>query len=471
MWLPDITERRGPRYLAISDALADDIRDGTIQAGDRLPTHRDLAYHLGVTVGTVSRAYAEAERRGLTYGEVGRGTFASGRSGGDAGWRSIYASSDTAFFKKEPGESNTVDFGLNMPAAGERAAVLSETLTDLARSPYLDDFLAYQTEGGMEPHRAAIANWLAQYGLTDNPDQIVISNGAQHALTIVLMAMTNPGDLVATESYTYPAIHGLTQQLGLKITGLEMDEFGIVPAAFEQLCHSRPPKILYVLPTLQNPTTAIMPDERRQEIAAIAQHYNVLIMDDDVYGYLVPDAPPPISVYAPKNSFFISSASKFLAPGLRVGFIHSPLQYTDQIRTTLQLTSWMAPPLMCEVERRWLEDGTADRFIVWHREEAIARQKIAQKALAGADFKTHPSSYHLWLKMPEHWRAENFVDRVAEEGVTVLPSSSFAIGNAGTDEAVRVCLGSPNSREKVETGLTILAGALGETQRSPAVFI
>ena len=126
---------------------------------------------------------------------------------------------------------------------------------------------------------------------------------------------------------------------------------------------------------------------------------------------------------------------------------------------------------MCEVERRWLEDGTADRFIDWHRREAKARQKIAQKVLAGAEYKTHPSSYHLWLNMPEHWRAENFVSRVAEDGVTVLPSSSFAIGNAGTEEAVRVCLGSPNSKEKVEAGLKILACVLEETQRSPAVII
>jgi len=467
MWRPTIDNRRGSRYLAIADALADDIQSGEIALGDQLPTHRDLAYHLGVTVGTVSRAYAEAERRGLTYGEVGRGTFAKGK----AAWSSIYDSSDTAFFKTDSNESNSVDFGLNMPAAGERAAVLSETLVDLASSPHLDEYLAYQTDGGMAPHRIAIANWLAQYGLVNNPDQIVITNGAQHALTVVLMAMTNPGDLIATEAYTYPAIHGLTQQLGLKIAGLPMDEFGVVPEEFEKLCHSRPPKILYCLPTLQNPTTAIMPDERRQEIAAIAQHYNVLIMDDDVYGYLVEDAPPPLSVYTPNNSFFISSASKFLAPGLRVGFIHSPPQYADKIRTTLQLTSWMAAPLMCEVERRWLEDGTADRFIAWHRKEAKARQEIAGRILAGADFDSHPSSYHLWLKMPDHWRAENFVDRAAAQGVTILPSTAFAIGNIGNDEAVRVCLGSPDSRVKVETGLTILASTLEETQQAPQVFI
>ena len=467
MWHPDIENRKGPRYIVIADALAEDLQAGRIKADEQLPTHRDLAYHLGVTVGTVSRAYAEAERRGLTYGEVGRGTFAKGK----AAWSTIYNASDTAFFKTESNDNNTVDFGLNMPAAGERAAVLSETLVDLAQSPHLDEYLAYQTEGGMAPHRIAVANWLAQYGLENNPEQIIITNGAQHALTVVLMAITNPGDLIATEAYTYPAIHGLTQQLGLKITGLAMDAFGIVPAEFEKLCQSRPPTILYCLPTLQNPTTVIMPDERRQEIAAIAQHYNVLIMDDDVYAYLVEDAPPPLSVYAPNHSFFISSASKFLAPGLRVGFIHSPPQFAEKIRTTLQLTSWMAAPLMCEIERRWLEDGTADRFISWHRKEANARQEIAAEILGGTDYNSHPFSYHLWLKMPEHWRAESFVERVAADGVTILPSTSFAIGNAGQDEAVRICLGSPDSREKVEVGLKVIVSALAETQKAPQLII
>lgn len=457
MWMPNIEERRGPRYLAISDALADNIREEKIKAGERLPTHRDLAFHLGVTVGTVSRAYAEAERRGLTYGEVGRGTYVQGGQGTNA--------EATSFFRKEATESNKIDFGLNMPAAGNRAAALSETLQDIARSPHLDDFLAYQTDGGMLPHRQAISNWLTKYGLTNDPEQIVISAGAQHALTVVLMAMTDPGDLVATESHTYPAIKGLTQQLGLKITGLKMDEFGIVPDAFERLCHSRPPKILYCLPTLQNPTTAIMPEDRRQEIAAIALHYNVLIMDDDVYGYLVENAPPPISVYAPKISFFISGASKFLAPGLRVGFIHSPAPFADKIRSTLQLTTWMAAPLMAEIERRWLEDGTADEFILWHRTEAQFRQQVAMRELSGCDFSSHPSSYHFWLKMPEHWRAESFVDRVAEKGVTILPSTTFAVGTSNDMEAVRICLGSPDTREKVEAGLKIIANTLSESQR------
>ncbi|HZF36691.1 MAG TPA: winged helix-turn-helix domain-containing protein, partial [Candidatus Angelobacter sp.] len=81
IWQPDLNSVSGPRYLAIVDALAFDLDNGKLRAGDRLPTHRDLAYRLGVTVGTVTRAYSEAERRGLIKGEVGRGTYIRDRSG------------------------------------------------------------------------------------------------------------------------------------------------------------------------------------------------------------------------------------------------------------------------------------------------------------------------------------------------------------------------------------------------------
>ncbi len=104
----------------------------------------------GIAMSTVLATIQAVERRGLTYGEVGRGTYVQGGQGTNA--------EATSFFRKEATESNKIDFGLNRPAAGNRAAALSETLQDIARSPHLDDFLAYQTDGGMLPHRQAISN-------------------------------------------------------------------------------------------------------------------------------------------------------------------------------------------------------------------------------------------------------------------------------------------------------------------------
>ena len=469
IWMPNIENRRGPRYLAIADALADDIKTGAVLPGDRLPTHRELAYQLGVTVGTVSRAYHDAERRGLTQGEVGRGTFVRGpipEAAGEDGFFKIEGEQTTISGRDLSQEGPSVegpeiiDFGLNMPAAGNRAEIFSRTITEIARSPELDQLLGYQTEGGTYRHRAAGAAWLKRSGLAASADRMIICNGAQHALTTVLMALAGPGESIAAEYLTYPAIQGLAHHLGLKLEALDMDEEGLIPDAFERLCRSQPPKLLYCLTTLQNPTTAVMPEARRQAIAAIAEKYNVTIIDDDVYGYLLEDAPPPLSVFAPDQSVYITGAAKFMAPGLRIGYVLAPENLVDRCRNTLNLTSWMAPPFMAEVASRWIENGAAEEFTLWHRREASRRQAIVKEILPASLVQTHPASYHLWLRLPDNWRANAFVSRAKEAGVSVLSSANFSIDATPSVEAVRVCLGPPDDVEQVEKGLAVLADLL-----------
>src|SRR5690348_232297 len=124
-WQPDIGLRPGPRYRAIAEALAEDVRSGTLPAGTRLPTHRDLAWRLHVTVGTVSRAYAEAERRGLISGEVGRGTFV----------RAVAPAAPTLRFHADPAERNLVDFRVNRPRATSEAPLTARALAELAADP------------------------------------------------------------------------------------------------------------------------------------------------------------------------------------------------------------------------------------------------------------------------------------------------------------------------------------------------
>src|SRR3954451_2940291 len=123
-WLPDLSHLRGPRYRAIADALAADIANGRLSSGARLPTHRDLAYRLGVTVGTVSRAYAEAERRGLIGGEVGRGTFVRP----DARRRKAQAVID---IEAPLGVPQIIDLSVNIPTPMTSDAILAETLTEI----------------------------------------------------------------------------------------------------------------------------------------------------------------------------------------------------------------------------------------------------------------------------------------------------------------------------------------------------
>src|SRR6476646_7448147 len=165
-WLHDLDRFSGPRYRAIAEALTADIRDGPLPPGSRLPTHRDLAWRLHVTVGTVSRAYAEAERRGLIGGEVGRGTFVREPAGGRV----------LNFVRPEPERADFIDLSFNYPIVGDEAPALSAALTRLAGSNGLAALLHYSPSAGRQKDREAGAAWIARSGLRTAAENIVLTN-------------------------------------------------------------------------------------------------------------------------------------------------------------------------------------------------------------------------------------------------------------------------------------------------------
>jgi DNA-binding transcriptional MocR family regulator len=444
MWSPELARRHGPRYLAIAEALADDAAAGRLRPGTRLPTHRELADQLGVTVGTVTRAYAEAARRGLVSGEVGRGTFVRGA-----------AAAELAAPLHGPG---LVDLSVNHPPAlpGEAGAPLARTLAELARRRDLGELLGYPPEGGAAEHREAGARWIRGAGLPAAPEQVLVSSGSQHGMTAVFTALVRPGDVVATEALTYPGMRALAGLLHLRLLGLPMDRAGLLPDAFERACRGGTVKALYVIPTLQNPTASVMPEARRRELARIAEAHGVVIVEDDVHGHLLEDAPRPLAGFAPERSVYLTGTAKSLAPGLRVGFVHAPRTLVPRLAAAIRATTWMAPPLTAEIAATWIRDGTAEAIVRRRRKEAAARQRLAAEALAGFDFDAHPAAYHLWLRVPEPWRGEAFADAARRRGVLVTPPAAFAVGRSMPD-AVRVCLGGPDDRQQLARGLETLA--------------
>jgi DNA-binding transcriptional MocR family regulator len=455
IWAPDLRQRRGPRYLAIAEALAEDAGAGRLRAGARLPTHRELADRLEVTVGTVTRAYAEAARRGLVSGEVGRGTFVR---------------APVRLVPLPAGEPDLVDLSANLPpsAPGQtEAGALARALGRLARRKDLARLLAYPPDGGIREHRAAGAEWVRRSGLTAPLERVLVSSGSQHGMTAVFAALFGAGDVVATEALTYPGMKTLAGLLSLRLQGLALDQEGLRPDALAAACRARRPKALYCVPTLQNPTTAVMAEARRQEIAAIAREHGVLIVEDDVHGRLLDRRPRPLSTFAPEQSVYLTGTSKVLAPGLRVGFIVAPEALVPRIAAAIRGTTWMAAPLMAEIAARWIEDGTAETILGRKRREAAARQRLAVQALNGAEVRTHPDAYHLWLPLPKPWRSESFVEAARRRGVAVTAAAAFAVGRGAAPDAVRVCLGAARDRGELERGLRVLAGLLAAAPETP----
>jgi DNA-binding transcriptional MocR family regulator len=453
MWTPDLSRHEGPRYGAIVEAIAEDIERGRLKAGDQMPTHRELATHLGVTTGTVTRAYAEAARRGLLVGETGRGTFVKG---------------DLLDFDLSGAEDEApVDLSFNIPppSAGDLLGqALARTLSDLSARRGLAALLTYQpAAAGSERHRAAGAEWVARSGLRVRPAQVLVCNGALHAMTVVFSTLCRPGDTVLTESLTYPGMKNLANLLNLRLQGLPVDDEGLVPEAFEEACRRGAARVLYTIPTVHNPLGTVMTKARRREIAAVAAAHEVAVVEDDVHSFMLPSPPPPLSSFAPENSYFIMSTSKSMAGGMRVGYLAAPERMVEPLSTSLRATVWMAAPLMAEIASEWIRDGTADRLVEQKRAEAAARQELAARALGGFEFDAHPLSFHIWLHLPEPWRSNEFAAQLKRRGVLVSPSEAFVPGREEAPHAVRICLGTPRSRERLESALAVVKGVLQET--------
>ncbi len=456
-WIPDLSRFNGPRYKAIADALAADIEQNRLPSGTRLPTHRDLAYRLKVTVGTVTRAYSEAEKRGLIGGEVGRGTFVRPRL-------------EPVTAQALNPADDLIDLAINVSAnnVGSEAESLSRTLTDISLSGAVQPFLSYQPHLGMPAHRAAMAQFIARPGFTPEPETVFLTSGAQHALLMALSAVAAPGDTIACDTLTYGGLKSAARLMHLRTKGLPSDEAGIVPEAFEAACREGLVKALYCMPTIQNPTAIIWSATRRAEIAALAQRYRVAILEDDVYGFLVPEAPLPLHAYAPDQVYYLSSTSKSLAAGLRIGALVAPGDAAARIASGVRTTVWMAPPLMAEIVRRWVEDGTAQRLIEEKRIEGTARQALARQALGAYGLiprACHPNAYHMWLDLPEGWRDDVLLPAARREGVILSPTSAFCVGRTVSD-GVRVALGTPRSRADVVRGFDILGRLLGANRKA-----
>ncbi len=459
IWTPRITGRAGPRYLAIAERIAESIASGDLADGARLPPQRDLAHALGLSLSTVTRAYAEAERRGLVYGEVGRGTYVGGSGPADI---------SMLFHPRTDG--GMIDMTMNLPAPGDGSAILARTLTRLSQSAALETILDYRSIGDGDAHAEAGAAWIGRLGLEIPGSEVVLTIGAQHGIMVSLMATSRPGDLILAECLSYPPLKQIAQRLNLKLHPVDMDGHGLLPEALDTACRTTPARVLYCMPTLHSPTAATIPDDRRRQIAKVARRHDLTIIEDDVFGFLPEARPLPLSAIAPERSLLVTSVSKSLAPWLRVGYVRAPDNVRDAIRAAVHMSCGMQPPLMAEIARQWISDGTADRMSAWQREEAKARQAIARRILGRFPYHADPFGLHVWLPLPEPWRTEPFRMEAERRGVKVLSGDIFAVGKTPAPQAIRLALGREAGQERVIAGLKIVAGLLGGRE-SPGLSV
>ncbi|MEM8652271.1 MAG: aminotransferase class I/II-fold pyridoxal phosphate-dependent enzyme, partial [Pseudomonadota bacterium] len=249
-WLPDISDTAGPLYIAIADAIEKDIDAGTLSPGTKLPPQRNVAFDIGVTIGTISRGYALACERGLVSGEVGRGTYVLDRSETENfSFPSPPETSEPSirgeYYAHESPQKNTV-FNLGFASAANvgQAEIISRVPSEVASQlpAQIVDYVRYIPDHWLE----AGCKWIATKSWKPERNTVVPVSGAHAGIIAILTTVTNPGDKIVFEGLTYSSIARSTALLGRRIITAKFDEYGLIPEELEKLCAQQHPKLLYL---------------------------------------------------------------------------------------------------------------------------------------------------------------------------------------------------------------------------------
>jgi DNA-binding transcriptional MocR family regulator len=346
----------------------------------------------------------------------------------------------------------------------QHARELTEKLALLVSRSTPEYLFNYQPHGGRPDHRAIAARWLRRVAVDATAANTILTSGAQHAMAVSLSTVMKPGDVVLCEAVTYTGMRSLANHLHVRAHPVAMDHEGLLPDALEDAAHETGARVVYCVPSGQNPTARVMSKRRRGEIAAVVQRLDLMLVEDDAYGFLF-EGPEPLCAALPERTFYLTSLSKCLVPGLRVGLLRTPPAWTERVTGAVFATTVMLTPLDAAAACALIEDGTASRVMMWKRQEVRARQQIARQLLG--DLVTgSPDSQHAWMQLPADWPADDFAREARQRGVILTPAREFAVARHDVPNAVRIALGAPPDRETLKQALTTLAAIVKDAPRA-----
>ena len=448
VWNLKIIDTNKSLYIALADALERDIRAGVLQPGDRLPSHRDLAKSVGVTVTTVTRAYAEAERRNLITAMVGMGTFVAADAGVAASLVDTTAQSVKA-----------VNMGLVHPLHGSEQYLEEVVQRVLARGD-LHRFVPYAFPQGHQAHRETGARWVARFGVNASAETVVVTSGTQHALHCIFSTLFEHGDRVAVEKYTYPGVKSAARANGIRLEAVEMDAQGMLPESLDALCQRQSIKGLYTAGLVQNPTNSSMGPQRRLALGEVIRRHGLLLLEDGVDAFLTEGDSRTLSALLPEQSIFICGMAQAFYTGLRIAFVVAPLAMCARIAQGVVDSIWMTPPLCAEIICETINSGIADKMIIQKKADLDKRMALFKQRLHGYSFVLDQRSMHVWLELPQGWASLAFEQAAQRVGLQVYSSEKFTVGHMPPPNCVRLAISSPHTMQTFRQGLDLLVGVL-----------
>jgi len=432
------------KFSNIAQIIEQRIDSGDYPVSAKLPTHRVLATELNTTPVTVAKAYKLLADKGRLESFVGRGTFVSQPT---SLAQAIVPTDDNEHF----------NFSILQPCLYKNIEPLQRAYQSVAVK-LSAQLIGYTEHSGHQAHRQAGVDWAKKYGLDGGSvDNTVLTNGAQHALSLLVDALTEPGDTIAVEALTYPGILAIANIAERKVVGVTMDAQGMNPQALDEVIKTQHPKLVIVVPSHQNPTGITMPESRRRDIAKVINENAIHLIEDDIYGFLNQGKVAAISNFSPQYSFHISSLSKAISPAMRCGFIKAPAEKVALLNAHIRANIWLSSPLNYMAATELVDSNQAFEMAELQRQTAVSRQALARKILP--EITCDATGYHIWLPLPVYWTLDQFMI-AAKQRDLIVSSGSFFCCEGSEARHVRLSLMSINTEQRLEQGLTALKALL-----------
>lgn len=435
-----------PKYRAVAQAIEKAVRQGVLTPGDKLPPVRDLAWRLGITPGTVARAYSILTESRLTHAEVGRGTFVADPKAGQVPPPRPWVATD-------PVNSKTVSlFSPRLPDVGQ-VALIHESFARQAQRPP-EGLLNYPSRASFEPARRAVLRWLegTVLGPVDHQD-LVLSHGGQSGISLVMQAvLRGQRPVVLVEDLSYPGFRRAAQLLRAEVVGVPMDKHGLLPEALDRIAQHYGAQMLCTSPEVHNPTGLVTPIERREAIAAVALRRGLHVLEDDCYRLGRPTG-PAFRALLPDLGWHVSSISKILTPALRIGCVIAPRPQAGALRRAAEHGFFGLARPLADLTEDLLTDPRTYALMDDVRTHMARYVRSAVNILGGFDLRWHEDIPFLWLTLPEGWRAARFVQDAEAQDVQLRPAEEFALRDGFAPHAVRLAINGQVSLASFEAAI------------------
>jgi GntR family transcriptional regulator/MocR family aminotransferase len=416
-----------------------------------LPASRQLAQDLGVNRITVENAYAELEAEGLVFSKLGSGTYVLApdpllslpKNNPNMPWplwqRNVLAldkvtRSTLSDFKRDAAHhKQLISFASGI---GDANLFPAEDIRKALQSVMRRDGIAtldYGERNGYGPLRESIAHILASQGIQTQPENILITAGSQQALSLVSQLLLNPGDVILVETPTYAGALDLFHALGFKVVGIPVDAQGMQVEGLEKLLQQHHPRLIYTIPNFHNPTGTCLTTPRRRQLLVLAERYNIPIIEDDFVGDLRFEGhtQPALKALDPGGCvIYISTFSKMLMPGLRVGFIATDGPVYDALVNFKRIHDVATSALVQRALEAYVTVGRYQTHLrrscqIFRKRRDVMISAIQHYLPAGVRFDPPQGGLFIWLQLPHELDSEQLLPLAREESVDFAPGKPF----------------------------------------------